>query len=207
MTEAGYQNYVAATAEDVSDDAEFNEFVPYKNSTFGVYADYPENWDVVAPVNEPGHRVFNVVQFWSPDLTSFVSVGRDIFNEEESESSYLAEIIQSYGNSFNNFSLITSDNIETMLADNPGYMLLYSYNEDDTGVMYLTLEKGTIIPGTDMAYFVEYNAPIQDYANNEEDALSIIDSLEFHILLPKTETVQPPESDLGIVQGEDIGGI
>ena len=202
MMGAGYQNYVATTAESVSDDGEYNEFVPYKNSTFGLYAEYPNNWDVVTPGNEPGGRVSNIVEFWSPDLTSFVSVSRDIFNKEESVTTYLAETIQSYDNSLNNFSLISSDNIQAQLADNPGYGLIYSYNEDETGLMYLTLEIGTIIPDTDMVYFAEYNAPIQHYANNEENAGKIIDSLQFHIQLPKTDTVQPPESSPEETTGE-----
>lgn len=186
-------NFTLATPETSTDEQEFIDFIPYENSTFGVYADYPSDWEVIIPTNEKGSRILQVIQFWSPDGTGLVSISRDIFDTEESVNTYLAETIQSYRNSLSNFTLLSSDTLQTTLADNPGYGLIYSYNEAETGLTFLANEIGTIIPGTDIAYYVEYNAPLRYYANNEKTANQILDSLEFHIQLPKTEINAPPE--------------
>jgi hypothetical protein len=196
--------YVLATSDTAAGEEEYYELVPYVNSTFGVYLEYPRDWEIVTPSNVIGDRVLQVVQIWSPDGTGVVSISRDIFDAEESLTTYLAETIQSYRTVFSNFTLLNSDTFQTTLADNEGYGIYYSYNEDDTGLPFLTSEVGTIIPGTDLAYFTEYNAPLRYYATNEEIASQILDSLEFHIQLPNTESGEQPE--LGIDQSTGEAG-
>jgi hypothetical protein len=193
-TRDGYDN-ISATTENVGDE-QYSELLPYDNSTYGIHTEYPNNWEVVTPSNTRGDRNLHIVEFWSPDGTGFVSVNRAIFDGKNSIDTYLAETIQSYDSHFINFTLISSDSSSTKLADNPAYAMLYSENQFDTGLMLLTKEIGTIIGDTDMIYYVEYNAPIAFYANNEQDANQIIDSLEFHIQSPKSYSGQPPELDL-----------
>jgi hypothetical protein len=195
VTGFGYENYVAATTETVSEGQD-SELVPYENSTFGVYLQYPDNWEVVTPSNTRNGTTFPIVEFWSPDGTGVISVNRDIFDINHSMDTYLAEIIQYYKNIISNFTLISSDTFYTTLAGNPAYALLYSENEDETGLMFLTKEIGTIIGDTDMVYYVVYNAPIGYYANNEQIANQIIDSLEIHIRVPNVDQNQPPDLEL-----------
>jgi hypothetical protein len=189
-TGAGFENYAVATTESVSE-VQYNELVPYENSTYGIYLQHPDNWEVVTPSNTRGDPTLHIVELWSPDGTGVVSINRAIFDTKHSIDTYLAETIQSYDNLFNNFTLISSDSFYTKLAGNPGYTLLYSENQDDTGLMFLTKVIGTIIGDTDMVYYVEYNAPIGYYANNEQIANQIIDSLEFHIQIPNAESGLP----------------
>jgi hypothetical protein len=192
-TGVGYDN-VSATENVV--DEQYSELLPYDNSTYGIHTEYPNNWEVVTPSNSRGDRTLHIVEFWSPDGTGFVSVNRATFDGKNSIDTYLAETIQSYDNHFNNFTLISSDPFSPTLAGNPAYAMLYSENQFETGLMLLTKEIGTIIGDTDMVYYVEYNAPIAFYADNEQDANQIIDSLEFHIQSPKSDSAQPPELNL-----------
>jgi hypothetical protein len=194
--------YVLATSNTAAGEQQYYDFVPYVNSTFGIYLEHPSDWEIVTPNNVIGDRVLKVVQIWSPDGTGVVSVSRDIFDVEESLNTYLAETIQHYRTVFSNFTLLNSDTLQTTLADNEGYGIYYSYNEDDTGLSYLTSEVGTIIPGTDLAYFTEYNAPLRYFATNEEIASQILDTLEFHIQLPNREAREQPELEIDQSTGD-----
>lgn len=176
--------------------------ISYENSTFGVYTDYPSDWDVLTPSYEKGDRTLQVVEFWSPDGTAVVTITRDIFDTAETLDTYLAETAQSYSSTFSNFTLLASDTDQRTLADNPAYSLLYSYDDDETGLVFMTKEIGTIIPGTDMAYYIQYNAPLIYYANNQDTLEGIIESLQFHIQLPETEVSEPPEPEIEEVSGD-----
>jgi hypothetical protein len=68
-----------------------------------------------------------------------------------------------------------------LLAGNPAYFLLYTHTNPDSGAMLLTQEIGTIIPHTNMVYYVYYTADIPSYNQFIDDALSVADSLEIHL--------------------------
>jgi len=172
-----------------------SETLSYENSTFGVYAEYPSDWEPLTPSYNNGDRTLPIVEFWSPDGTGDVAITRDIFDTAETLQTYLAETIQSYRGSFSNFTLLFADPFQSTLADNPAYRLVYTFNDDETGLPYMAGETGTIIPGTDIAYFIKYSSPLVYYANNQQIAENILQSLQFHVQIPGTEINQPPDSE------------
>ncbi len=171
------------------------EILSYENSTFGLYAEYPSDWELLTPSYNNGDRTLQIVEFWSPDGTGDVAITRDIFDTAETLQTYLAETIQSYRGSFSNFTLLFADPFQSTLADNPAYRLVYTFNDDETGLPYMAGETGTIIPGTDIAYFIKYSSPLVYYANNQQIAENILQSLQFHVQIPGTEINQPPDSE------------
>jgi hypothetical protein len=171
------------------------ETLSYENSTFGVYAEYPSDWESLTPSYNNGDRTLQIVEFWSPDGTGVVTIARDIFDTAETLQTYLAESTQSYRSSFSNFTLLFADPFQSTLADNPAYRLVYTFNDDETGLPYMTSETGTIIPGTDIAYFIKYSSPLVYYANNEQIAENILESMQIHVQLPGTEINGPPDSE------------
>jgi hypothetical protein len=88
----------------------------------------------------------------------------------------------------------TSPDVVTppLLAGNPAYSLLYTHTNPDSGGMLLTQEVGTIIPETNMVYYVYYTADIANYNQFIDDVLAMADSLELHLI------------DLNITKSEDI---
>jgi hypothetical protein len=79
------------------------------------------------------------------------------------------------------FTLLSSDLESAQLAGNPGYSLLFTSGDNETGAVTLTKEIGTIIGDTDMVYYVQYVANINEYSLYETEADQMIDSIEIHI--------------------------
>jgi hypothetical protein len=72
---------------------------------------------------------------------------------------------------------------------------LFTSGDNETGAITLTKEIGTIIGDTDMVYYIQYVADIDEYSLYETVADQMIDSLEIHIQdANATETVE--EQDL-----------
>lgn len=162
------------------------DLTTYENTSYGVKINYPSNWNVYAPVTDPEYRNVFIVGFEAPDVhervAPFFEIGRDIFDRNQTLSTYVAEVIQSYRGQFSDFTLIYSDPFYASLVDNPAYSLLYTYTDEESGSIRLVKEIGTIIGETDMLYYVTYSADIPDYSLYE----TIVDnyflpSLELHI--------------------------
>jgi hypothetical protein len=169
-------------------DIESNDILLYENSSYGISVLYPASWDQFQPINDPESRTTFITQFEPMDIsgTALFAVARDTFSLNETLDTYLAETVQSYRGNTLNFTLIStaiSPDTATppVLAGNPAYSLLYSHTNPDSGAMLLTQEVGTIIPDTNMVFYVYYTADIPNYNQFIDDALSIADSLEIHL--------------------------
>jgi hypothetical protein len=171
-----------------SSNIQSNDMLVYENSTYGVSLLYPATWNHSDPIKSPEERTVFITVF-EPAAESGVAhlgIARDVFNVNETLDTYLAEVIQSYRGNTLNFTLISTDMSPDLisppqLAGNPAYSLLYSHIDPITGDMLLTEEIGTIVPGTNFAYYFYYTADIPSYNRYIDDALSIIDSLEIHL--------------------------
>ncbi|MGH9963970.1 MAG: hypothetical protein ACRD5E_03955 [Nitrososphaeraceae archaeon] len=165
-----------------------NDMLVYENSTYGISLLYPTTWKYSDPVISPEERTVFITLFepMAESGAAYLGIARDVFNVNETLDTYLAEVIQSYRGNTLNFTLISTAmspdlNSPPQLAGNPAYSLLYSHIDPGTGDMLLTEEIGTIIPGTNFAYYFYYTADIPSYNSYIADALSIIDSLEIHL--------------------------
>ena len=165
-----------------------NDMLVYENSTYGISLLYPATWKYSDPVKSPEERTVFITLFepMAESGAAYLGIARDVFNVNETLDTYLAEVIQSYRGNTLNFTLISTAmspdlNSPPQLAGNPAYSLLYSHSDPGTGDMLLTEEIGTIVPGTNFAYYFYYTADIPSYNNYIADALSIIDSLEIHL--------------------------
>lgn len=178
------QNDTAISSSDIRS----NDILVYENSTYGVSLLYPATWKYSDPIKSPEERTVFITVF-EPAAESgaaYLGIARDVFNVNETLDTYLAEVIQSYRGNTLNFTLISTamsaDLISPpQLAGNPAYSLLYSHIDPITRDMLLTEEIGTIVPGTNFAYYFYYTANIPSYNSYINDALSIIDSLEIHL--------------------------
>jgi hypothetical protein len=153
----------------------------YENSTYGIIMAYPSTWEVYTPINSPGDRNIFIVEFNVLDTPASLYVARDIFDQNKTLSTYLAEIVESYSQDTPGFTLLSSDIDSAQLAGNPGYSVLFTSGDNETGAITLTKEIGTIIGDTDMVYYVQYVANINQYSLYETVADQMIDSLEIHI--------------------------
>ncbi|MGI0045112.1 MAG: hypothetical protein ACRD47_15515, partial [Nitrososphaeraceae archaeon] len=165
-----------------------NDMLVYENSTYGISLLYPATWKYSDPVKSPEERTVFITLFepMAESGAAYLGIARDVFNVNETLDTYLAEVIQSYRGNTLNFTLISTAmspdlNSPPQLAGNPAYSLLYSRIDPGTGDMLLTEEIGTIVPGTNFAYYFYYTADIPSYNSYIADALSIIDSLEIHL--------------------------
>jgi hypothetical protein len=165
-----------------------NDMLVYENSTYGISLLYPTTWKYSDPVISPEERTVFITLFepMAESGAAYLGIARDVFNVNETLDTYLAEVIQSYRGNTLNFTLISTAmspdlNSPPQLAGNPAYSLLYSHIDPGTGDMLLTEEIGTIIPGTNFAYYFYYTADIPSYNSYIADAPSIIDSLEIHL--------------------------
>lgn len=165
-----------------------NDMLVYENSTYGISLLYPTTWKYSDPVIFPEERTVFITLFepMAESGAAYLGIARDVFNVNETLDTYLAEVIQSYRGNTLNFTLISTAmspdlNSPPQLAGNPAYSLLYSHIDPGTGDMLLTEEIGTIVPGTNFAYYFYYTADIPSYNSYIADALSIIDSLEIHL--------------------------
>jgi hypothetical protein len=165
-----------------------NDMLVYENSTYGISLLYPASWKYSDPVKSPEERTVFITVFepMAESGAAYLGIARDLFNVNETLDTYLAEVIQSYRGNTLNFTLISTamspDLISPpQLAGNPAYSLLYSHIDPGTGDMLLTEEIGTIVQGTNFAYYFYYTADIPSYNSYIADALSIIDSLEIHL--------------------------
>jgi hypothetical protein len=165
-----------------------NDMLVYENSTYGINLLYPATWKYSDPVKSPEERTVFITLFepMAESGAAYLGIARDVFNVNETLDTYLAEVIQSYRGNTLNFTLISTAmspdlNSPPQLAGNPAYSLLYSHIDPSTGDMILTEEIGTIVPGTNFAYYFYYTADIPSYNSYIADALSIIDSLEIHL--------------------------
>ena len=167
---------------------EKNDILLYENSSYGISLSYPARWNQFHPISNPAGRTTFITQFEPMDADEIVlfAVARNTFSSNETLDTYLAETVQSYRGNTLNFTLIStgiSPDVATppLLAGNPAYSLLYTHTNPDSGAMLLTQEVGTIIPETNMAYYVYYTADIASYNQFVDDALSMADSLELHL--------------------------
>lgn len=174
----------------------------YENSTYGISIGYPSNWNVYTPINEPNKRNVFIVGFEVASIEGRVApyfeIIRDVFDRNQTISTYVAEVIQSHRTQLPDFTLISTDLLFATLADNPAYSLLYTYTDKETGNIRLEKEIGTIISGTDMVYYVTYSADIPDYSLYESNVeYDFLPSLEIHIK-GMNATAQPfkPDSDM-----------
>jgi hypothetical protein len=167
----------------------------YENSTYGIIMAYPSTWEINTPINLPGDRNIFIVEFNVPDTPVSLYVARDTFDQNKTLSTYLAETVESYSQDTPGFTLLSSDLDSAQLAGNPGYSILFTSGDNETGAITLTKEIGTIIGDTDMVYYIQYVADIDEYSLYETVADQMIDSLEIHIQdANATETVE--EQDL-----------
>lgn len=178
---------------------ESNDILLYENSTYGISLFYPSSWSQFHPISDPEGRTTFITQFEPVDADGIAlfAVARDTFSSNETLDTYLAETVQSYRGNTLNFTLIStgiSPDVVTppLLAGNPAYSLLYTHTNPDSGGMLLTQEVGTIIPETNMVYYVYYTADIANYNQFIDDVLAMADSLELHL------------TDLNITKSEDI---
>lgn len=166
----------------------------YENSTYGIIMTYPSTWDVYTPINSPEDRNIFIVEFSVPDTSVSLSVARDTFDQNKTLSTYLAETVEFYSQDTPGFTLLSSDLDFAQLAGNPGYSLLFTSGDNETGIT-LTKEIGTIIGDTDMVYYIQYVANINQYSLYETIVDQMIDSLEIHIQdVNATQTIE--EQDL-----------
>jgi len=177
---------------------ESDDILLYENSSYGISLFYPARWNQFHPISDPEGRTTFITQFEPMDANgnALLAVARDTFSLNETLDTYLAETVQSYRGNTLNFTLIStaiSPDTATppLLAGNPAYSLLYTHTNPDSGAMLLTQEVGTIIPDTNMVYYVYYTADISRYNQFIDDALSIADSLEIHL------------TDLNMTESED----
>lgn len=168
----------------------------YENSTYGIIMAYPSTWEVYTPINSPKDRNIFIVEINVPNTPASLFMARDIFDQNKTLSTYLAETVESYSQDIPGFTLLSSDIDSAQLAGNPGYSLLFTSGDNETGDgITLTKEIGTIIADTDMVYYVQYVANINQYSLYETVADQMIDSLEIHIQdANATQTVE--EQDL-----------
>jgi hypothetical protein len=169
-------------------DIESDDVLLYENSSYGISVLYPASWDRYQPYNDPESRTTFITQFEPihANGTALIAVARDTFSLNETLDTYLAETVQSYRGNTLNFTLVStaiSPDTATppLLAGNPAYSLLCTHTNPDSGEMLLTQEVGTIIPETNMVYYVYYTADIPSYNQYIDNALSIADSLEIHL--------------------------
>jgi hypothetical protein len=164
----------------------------YENSTYGIIMAFPSTWEVYNPINSPEDRNIFIVEFNVPNTPASLFVARDIFDKNKTLSTYLAETVESYSQDIPGFTLLSSDLDSAQLAGNPGYSLLFTSGDNETGDgITLTKEIGTIIADTDMVYYIQYVANINQYSLYETVADQMIDSLEIHI--QDTNTTQTVE--------------
>jgi eukaryotic-like serine/threonine-protein kinase len=151
-------------------------FLPYENSTYGIKAQYPLNWDK----QENGTRQdteTDLVTFYPPSTNSNASLDisiDDISDEKGTTlSQYASNGTTDLNQSLKNFKLVGSST-NSVLAGLPAYNSTYTYL--DGNVVLKDMEIGAI-KGNNV-YIVTYEAGINEYNKYLPIIQKVIDSLQ-----------------------------
>lgn len=156
-----------------------NDFLTYQNSTYGINVQYPRTWNVIDNLSiTPGQRNIDIVQFYDPNSTAFVSISTDSISQTQDENVYLAEIIQSYRED-PTFTVIKTTTNDSMLADQPGYELLYTSTDNNTRSVVLSDEIAVLF--REVVVYITYSANVIEYAVYRPIADQMINSLKIDI--------------------------
>jgi hypothetical protein len=156
-----------------------NDFLTYQNSTYGINIQYPRTWNVIDNLSiTPDQRNIDIVQFYDPNSTAFVSISTDSISQTQDKNVYLAEIIQAYRKD-PTFTVIKTTTNDSMLADQPGYELLYTSSSNDTRSVVLSDEIAVLF--TEVVVYITYSADVIEYAVYRPIADQMINSLKIDI--------------------------
>jgi len=151
-------------------------FLPYENSTYGIKAQYPSNWDK----QENGTRQdteTDLVTFYPPSTNSNASLDISIDDISDEKGTTLAQYagngMTDLNQSLKSFKLDRSST-NSVLAGLPAYNSTYTYV--DGNVVLKDMEIGAI-KGNNV-YIVTYEAGINEYNKYLSVIQRVIDSLQ-----------------------------
>jgi eukaryotic-like serine/threonine-protein kinase len=151
-------------------------FLPYENSTYGIKAQYPSNWDK----QENGTRQdteTDLVTFYPPSTNSNASLDISIDDISDEKGTTIAQYanngITDLNQSLKNFKLDGSST-NSVLAGLPAYNSTYTYVEGN--VILKDMEIGAI-KGNNV-YIATYEAGINEYNKYLPVIHKVIDSLQ-----------------------------
>lgn len=154
----------------------------YENYTYGIKLAYPSSWKPYVPKNNAANNdSLFVAGFVEPTTGAYILVGVEKTILEQSPSTYLAKVIQDYSSQVQGFTLISSDLSQTYIAGVHGYEIFYTSTGKAPDKAILTREVGTVVPGTNLAYYVTYSADSSVFSKLEDDVQKMVDSLELHL--------------------------
>jgi PsbP-like protein len=162
-----------------------NNFLTYENSTYGINIQYPRTWIAVDNLSRQStQRNVDIVEFYDPNSTASLSISTDIISQTQDENVYLAEVIQSYRQD-PTFTVIKTITNGSMLADQPGYELLYTTTNNDTGSIILSDEIGVLF--AESVVYITYSADVKGYGVFRPIADQMVNSLKID-MGPTNET-------------------
>ena len=108
---------------------------PYSNQTYGILAEYPDDWEIEEKNYSTDKRYIDIVQFYSPletatdEYQDYVQLTVDEVPYVEVDlSSYVQETTDGYKETLANFRLLDTQTSGISLGGFPGYAITFSYN-------------------------------------------------------------------------------
>lgn len=166
----------------------------YQNDEHGVKIKYPSDWS--AEETDNGTTPFvRILAPNSSDASAYYYPALSINIEtleykNQSLPNYLNYTIDAYKTSSPD-SKITSLNTNSLLSNHTAYLLTLTYRDDDDGLLYNTLEIGTVIGSK--AYYVAFTADSSSYSAFLPTVERIIDSLAVKPLEQQKEEESIPK--------------
>jgi hypothetical protein len=152
-------------ANDGGGTSDADSFLSYNNSEYGIRMNYPSDWsyqEVQAPTNA---AVVPIVHMFppisdDPNAVSFLEIGIEDLESHFSIDEYSRSVINGYGESRQNFDLISS-NTDGTLSGLPSYQIVFtdSANGTDRKIM----EVGAIDVDSNRVYYLFFNTEESRY--------------------------------------------
>ncbi|TVP40041.1 hypothetical protein [Candidatus Nitrosocosmicus arcticus] len=168
----------------------------YRNTTYGIEIQYPNNWEKIDPKLNPDIRAIDVVSFSSPleDSRDKWYDGMDIYYDEipydADIDEYLNETIDAYKSS-KNFEIVNQNT--SFLSGLPAYEIVYTYTYEDEGIDDIEIkayEIGTVVNNS-QGYFINFQGEKSDYDAYFPIAKQSINSFKIDKVIEKSIPITP----------------
>jgi hypothetical protein len=142
-----------------------NNFSLYENSTHGIRAQYPSDWDLEETDFMANDGFIDIVEFYSPYQSRIDDYSESVWISKESNpvgdialAEYADNVIDYYNASATDFNVVGLNTNNVTLSGIPAYKLVFTQSIEDVDVK--TMEVGTITPKKE-AYFIKRPAGLR----------------------------------------------
>jgi hypothetical protein len=160
-----------------------NNFSLYENSTHGIRAQYPSDWDLEETDFMANDGFIDIVEFYSPYQSRIDDYSESVWISKESNpvgdialAEYADNVIDYYNASATDFNVVGLNTNNVTLSGIPAYKLVFTQSIEDVDVK--TMEVGTITPKKEAYFITYYGEDSGQYSKYLPIVQKMIDSFE-----------------------------